>query len=217
MAINTPTALRQARTAILTNANDLIGDAELLLTHDRAARAYGFAHLALEELAKLPMLLRCAVELAVGRSVDWKTLNRRLRSHKDKVDVIHALDYFNANIRPDDSDVLEYRRRLKGTAALVGTKNVCLYADEIGGEYRRPADVISPDLAERILSFVRARRDYLARSESITRDKLEDVVQREAAQMLFRMVNEVVPATDAMKDAAVEFWLHNNSSINGAS
>jgi AbiV family abortive infection protein len=144
--IKTAEELVEARVSVLQNAEDLIADAELLLAHNRASRAYALAHLALEEVAKLVMLGRPALSAAAQRQVDWKQLNKRLRSHKAKVDVIHALDYMISDVRVDASDYAEYEQRIRETDALLRTKNRAIYSDELDGRYRRPNEVISPDL-----------------------------------------------------------------------
>ncbi len=54
------TQIFTASTKIMENAQELVEEAELLLEHDRNARAYALAHLATEELIKVQLLLPVA-------------------------------------------------------------------------------------------------------------------------------------------------------------
>ena len=139
--------IKQARQAILRNSRDLLRDAELLFENDRFPRAYVLAHLAAEEVAKLPMLVRAGLELAMGRDVDWRKLNRRLRDHGEKIDGIHTLWYFQEEVRLDDSDLERYRQRLRGTKAMLAAKNVGLYADLVDGRFVTPVEMVDREMA----------------------------------------------------------------------
>lgn len=69
---------------IYNNALELILDGELLLENKRLARAYLCFQIAIEELGKLPMINTVAIKKHNREKIDWKELNRRLRSHKKK-------------------------------------------------------------------------------------------------------------------------------------
>jgi hypothetical protein len=56
------------------------------------ARAYFLAHIACEELGKLPILAHLAVALKLGNAVDWKRVDRQLRSHDEKIKRVLFMD-----------------------------------------------------------------------------------------------------------------------------
>lgn len=66
------------------NANDLIEDGIILLENEKYSRSYLCFQIALEELAKLPMINSVAFKVFNKEKVDWKTLNKRLRDHHKK-------------------------------------------------------------------------------------------------------------------------------------
>ena len=63
--------IEDVRVKILDNARELLEDAELLLSHERFTRAYSLAHLASEEMTKLPMVCGVAISILRGEEVDW--------------------------------------------------------------------------------------------------------------------------------------------------
>ncbi len=69
---------------IYENGCDLLSDGLFLLDNKRYARAYLCFQIAIEEFSKLLMINTVAIKLYNNEEVDWKTLNRRLRSHQKK-------------------------------------------------------------------------------------------------------------------------------------
>jgi AbiV family abortive infection protein len=96
----------------LANAGELLDEPELLLENEHNARAYFLAHIACEEMAKSPMLYRVACELALDLAPDWRKLDRRPRDHQDKIRNVLTMDYFQSEIRADDSDPKDYEEDL---------------------------------------------------------------------------------------------------------
>jgi AbiV family abortive infection protein len=70
---------------IYGNACELLEEAELLYNHGKYARAYLCAHVAFEEFGKLPMLNSVAIDVFFGKKIDWKKLNKDIRSHHTKL------------------------------------------------------------------------------------------------------------------------------------
>ena len=73
------------RKTLLTNAADLIDEAELLRSNGRHARAFSLSVIANEEAAKIPILLKCAESLLAGVTPDWPKLHKALSSHSAKL------------------------------------------------------------------------------------------------------------------------------------
>jgi AbiV family abortive infection protein len=80
--------LTAARQTILCNAEDLLDDALLLLNERRYARSYAVSVLALEEMAKLAMVIGVKYSLEADKPADWKRFHERLLNHKDKLKLI---------------------------------------------------------------------------------------------------------------------------------
>jgi AbiV family abortive infection protein len=146
----------EACTKILENAHELMADAELLLGNGRYPRAFTTAHLALEELAKLPVLHTLAIELARGRRVDWHAVDRRLRNHEVKIKGDILMDFLRtAHIT--GANVESLFQRLHGASATNDLKNQSLYATQISDTFIKPSDVITEEIARATLEHTRAQ------------------------------------------------------------
>jgi AbiV family abortive infection protein len=84
--------IEQACETAYANARDLLEEADLLRAKDRCARAYFLAHIACEELGKLPILTTVAVSQQLGHEVDWVRIDRVLRSHGGKIKQVLFMD-----------------------------------------------------------------------------------------------------------------------------
>ena len=115
-----------AREKVFENAQALVEDAEILFSNHRYARAYALAHLACEELAKLPMLVTAGLELACGRRVDWKKLDKRFRSHSEKWHNLHIVDYTLSEIILNGKDCRDYLEAASKTGIITAAKNAAL-------------------------------------------------------------------------------------------
>lgn len=90
---------------IYENACELIDEAELLYKHQKYARSYLCSHSAFEEFGKIPMLHRAAIDIHMGEKVDWKSLNKRIRSHMDKISLSSlTIFYFDSLIKQNDTE-----------------------------------------------------------------------------------------------------------------
>jgi AbiV family abortive infection protein len=85
---------------IYENACELLDEAELLYNHQKYARAYSCAHIAFEELGKLPMLYSAAINVYNGKKTDWKYLNKRIRDHKRKISQSYGTVMFLNSVLP---------------------------------------------------------------------------------------------------------------------
>lgn len=73
-----------ANRKLVHNAQSLIAEAKLLAQAGHYPRAFALAQIAIEELAKIQMLLAAGSCIARGMAVDWKELDTRMRSHGEK-------------------------------------------------------------------------------------------------------------------------------------
>jgi hypothetical protein len=63
-------------------------------------------------LARRRLHYRVACELALDLAPDWRKLDRRPRDHQDKIRNVLTMDYFQSEIRADDSDLKDYAEDL---------------------------------------------------------------------------------------------------------
>jgi AbiV family abortive infection protein len=135
---------------IIQNARELVEESELLFNHGRYARAYTLAHLACEELAKVPMLTTAAVALTTGQSFEWDDLNRHFSNHQAKIVlgflVEDIFDWITGNQDPTITDqpsvglkdLVRDNNRLKNDSLYVGiTKDGFRKPSENGGSRLR--------------------------------------------------------------------------------
>ena len=113
--------IEAARELLISNATDLIDESNLLLKEKRYARSYTLAHIACEELSKIPMLVRAGTWVALGYRVDWKALDKRLKSHQAKVRQTAVLDFAHCAGTAADGDLVI--RLEKGLTRLMALLN----------------------------------------------------------------------------------------------
>jgi AbiV family abortive infection protein len=153
---------------VLENARDLIHDAETLLKAKRYARSYYLAHLACEEMAKIPMLIGAAVDILGGRRFDWTELDRRLHSHTEKIMGILVIDYFTDRKAENDPDIEKLKEDLERTKSYKKLKEHSLYTGLVEGRFKKPSELIHPGLAT---NLVKLAQDRLGFFESINLPK----------------------------------------------
>ena len=156
--------IEAARVKIRENAGELIEEAKLLFQHERYARSYCLAHLAIEELAKIPMIVTAGVKLAAGESVNWNKLGKRLSDHRRKINMIHIENYMASDFQLDNGDLTKLiSDREELTPKLNATKNASLYADFWGDSFEKPSEIFNRDLAQKRITD--AKELYAEREE----------------------------------------------------
>jgi AbiV family abortive infection protein len=169
--------IETARVKVLENARELVEEAELLLSNARFARAYALAHLACEEMAKLPMLLRAATDTLMGEEFDWPKLQRRLRSHHAKIRNILFTDYLVDQDVEGDADLKRLSEDLKRVPTYNKLKNWSLYADLSDDVFLKPSELISEGLATAYVKLGRSRLTFFETLELGTQGKIEQIVE----------------------------------------
>jgi AbiV family abortive infection protein len=157
----------EARKKILSNAEALLDEGRILSDHQRYPRAFALAHLACEELAKLPVLNTAALELLTGKKTDWQKIGRRLRSHKDKLTLTAGMDYLWDEVEADASDVRRYEEAISAIPEFNNLKNASLYAGTFHGSFRQPSEVINERLSMNMLQLASIRLTQYQRHEQV--------------------------------------------------
>jgi AbiV family abortive infection protein len=164
--------IESVRVKLLRNAESLFAESRLLYEHGFFSRAYTLAHICCEELAKIPMLVGNGLDLANGDEVDWKKLFRRLTAHKDKIEAMHANDYFRSEIMSDDSDLKRYEEALGTTPHLNNMKNNSLYAGLVDDVFLEPAEMVAEADAKELIAITEDRLRYFQMAEKASVGKI---------------------------------------------
>ena len=165
------------RALAFENACELIEEAELLFAHERYARSYTLAHLASEELAKLPTLALAAMDLTHGISVDWKKLDEQLRSHNSKLRGLLFLDFLGTEIDPNAKEISLPGKTVSRVELFNDLKNASLYSGVYLDSFYKPSAVFRQELALESLTAARNRRTTFAKVEEVTRGKTAELAQ----------------------------------------
>jgi len=151
--------------AIHENARVLVDDARLLLEADRIPRAYALAELAAEELGKLIMVSRTAIDVALGHPVDWARFRKRFQDHNPKAANIalldHILDGYIEAWRSGDAEAIRagegFAQAEQNAAVMPQAKNRALYVDYRAGRVLVPEASIPRAWAEKMVVGVAQR------------------------------------------------------------
>jgi AbiV family abortive infection protein len=147
--------IEQACKAAFANATELLDEAGLLRDAGRCARAYFLAHIACEELGKLPILAAAALGGQVG-DVDWQGIDRALRSHRSKIAQALFMDSIVGNQTLEQGKA-EYEADLGRMRVYTDLKNAALYSSLIEGRFLTPAEAVPCDFVDTFLTLARGR------------------------------------------------------------
>ncbi|HDR1920103.1 TPA: AbiV family abortive infection protein [Pasteurella multocida] len=137
------------------NAQQLCDESELLYQHKMFARSYALSHLAREEIGKSAMLFKVAIDCLLGNQIDWKKVDRRFRSHKEKIMNDRALTFLlfghmKAEGRKLDPNILFN----SGTVEYMNArKNASIYVDWMEGKFISPEESVSEQQSARNLDL----------------------------------------------------------------
>jgi hypothetical protein len=85
---------------------------------------------------------------------------------------MHVHDYFQSEIRADDSDVREHEAALKTTLHLNDMKNNSLYAGVVDSVFREPSEVVTQDDAIELINITNERLKYIQTVERTSFGKI---------------------------------------------
>lgn len=153
--------LCQGIVAVKDNAQELLDDAKILRANNKFARAYAAAYMACEENGKLSILLGAATQIVIGRPVDWKSTAKRFRSHDSKASqfmgLANAIPILESALKEGHKSVSMEELLVKAFVGVnVGPmlfqgRNASLYCDFVDGVFKRPSDVITSEIADRMI------------------------------------------------------------------
>jgi len=170
-------ALREWNQALLKNATDLLGEADLLFDAKRYARALALAHFAMEEMGKVVFLMSLAVDIALGDEPDWKVAEKVWSSHGYKFELFHIVDLVTqaqtATALVNDLGLLqELEFRLAGRPL----REMALYVDIDDGLVNVPSARFTEDVARLYLGTAFHTGKALVEVLAASSDRLERLV-----------------------------------------
>ncbi len=148
--------IEEACEAAFENAGALLEEADLMRSQKRCARAYYLAHIACEELGKLPILTALAVSVWMKADIDWAKIDRALRSHGYKIKQVLFMDSLQgesglrAGTEAYDADVKRLRM-------YTDMKNASLYSFYTDGRFLQPNDVITCEMFDKMRRLAEGR------------------------------------------------------------
>lgn len=184
------TQIDHGRKKVLENVIELIEEAEILFDKNKFARAYTLAHLAFEELAKIPIIGAAPNRIKNEDNYDWRKVRNKILNHKPKLNFsisfnleheesflkITGLKQFKLN------DVLEKMNNLK---------NASLYVGENKGLFKKPSDVITKTISENMIKISKEYCSFIKYYEQQLRGEYEKKLSEEEIQELMSQLNEV--------------------------
>lgn len=154
--------LRQLSEKAFQNACDLFDESLLLFKGKHFPRAYVLAHLASEELAKVPIIYDARVRLKGKEEIDWRHFKKRITGHQAKLQSIVLFDYMN-----DDVDLIRntgverYNKQLDFIKKYDLLKNMGLYSGYHENTVFKPSELFDSELTESMINLTKGRLESL--------------------------------------------------------
>jgi AbiV family abortive infection protein len=162
------------------NAAELLDEAKILHAHGKFARAYLVAHIAAEELARIPMTVSVGTQLVVGRGPDWKKFYRRTRSHLYKLRMLFSMGI----PRPTSDDRDEHFQHWQAVERLAQVhmkmKDHSFYVEKFDGTFQKPSEVVAE--AEASL-MIQSAEEWAREFASTAGKKLRDIGEPEVSTL----------------------------------
>jgi AbiV family abortive infection protein len=164
------------------NGDSLLNDAFTLGESKKFSRAYTLGQLAIEEFAKVPLLLSVLIERLEGNNVDYDKYEKTFKDHTLKTELgidweIAMWKHYKQETGKDFVDKLidksnEYRHQLK---ELNDLKNESLYVSIKDNEFQSPTEVFNEDKFNSIMGIASFRKIMLQRFTNINEKFIEEL------------------------------------------
>lgn len=148
----------------ISNSEDLISDADLLLDNNRWARAYTLFQLAIEEAGKAMDIYGSLLLGTFKDSEGQKMLTGNFKSHIKKagrarsITILWALQLFKNNDKSKGERILKSVLQEMGAANEINDyKNYSLYTSFIDNTYKNPREIITEKMVSVLRSLAKDR------------------------------------------------------------
>jgi AbiV family abortive infection protein len=166
----------------ISNSEDLISDADLLLDNNRLARAYTLYQLALEEAGKAMDIYRSLLFGTFKDNEGQKILKGNFKSHIKKAErartigIYWALQLFKSNNRSKGEEMLlSIFKEMKAAKEINDYKNYSLYTSFIDNTYKSPSEIITDKIVSVIRSVAKDRVVLIKQFFTIPSKKYEEM------------------------------------------
>ncbi|PFG56353.1 AbiV family abortive infection protein [Vibrio sp. ES.051] len=150
--------LKQLSEMAYQNACELLEESLILFNASRFPRAYVLAHLASEEIAKIPMIYGTRVRLKGKEKIGWKNFNKKLTGHQSKLRSIAQFDYMNDELDLiRNLDLKRYETQLDFVKKFDLIKNMGLYSGYHENTVFKPSDQFTLETAKSMISLTEGR------------------------------------------------------------
>jgi AbiV family abortive infection protein len=148
-----------------SNAEELLNEAFLLRNNKNWARAYSLSQLAIEELAKIPLLFDLLIKRINGYSIDYKEMNRNFLKHhlKTKLSIETEIAFYKLykiqhNAEWMDKIIRNAEEYINKIEKLNDYKNESLYVTIKGNNFQSPKEFINEEQFNNIYSTAMMRK-----------------------------------------------------------
>ncbi|MFO1206917.1 MAG: AbiV family abortive infection protein [Burkholderiales bacterium] len=123
-----------------------------------------------------------------GKTIDWKELDKTLRSHSAKLKGLLFFDLLGKGVEPTRKDIKVHRESLSRVDLFNEMKNASLYAGVYQGDLFKPNAVITEKCTTEMLTAARNRLEWYSKVEAITHDHLTELAKCQAYMRLLRIL-----------------------------
>lgn len=180
---------------ILSNADSLIDDANILLQHSKLSRAYTLFQLAIEEVGKAALVYGFLLFEDLENTETQKSFLWDFTDHKNK-----TLKSLGMELRlifiTDDENIkknilMDIENQIEHLAEMNNFKNYSLYTSLINGEFHVPSEIITKKHVEDIRSRADRRLASAKSHYSIDIDEFNEICQYVKSQDLSKLEEDV--------------------------
>jgi len=164
----------------LSNASDLITDAEILLNNNRFSRAYTLYHLSMEETGKASMLFFFLLHDDYKNPKEQKRILKEFRDHKLKTQAAMSIDMLVAYLIENKAikkklieNLQEQERNINHFNDL---KNNSLYTSFINNKFYKPSQVISEQRVKYLKFYAEIRLSAIQQFIEAGIENYDDIV-----------------------------------------
>ncbi|CAH0346979.1 AbiV family abortive infection protein [Bacillus sp. CECT 9360] len=182
--------LEDAYILVYENAKELLEESRLLFENKKYARSYTLAQIAIEELAKLPIIYQEATRSFFKESHDWKHFYKRLRSHESKNKMIFMYFRMILDLTGEEHPDFEFHKLEQTLKYFNDMKNASLYADIKNNKFTKPSIEIKKHTAKELLQLVEGMFDIFALPGFHIRGGMKKSLDHEGAKLKRAMFKE---------------------------
>jgi len=166
----------------ISNSEDLISDADLLLDNNRLARAHALYLLAIEEAGKAMDVYGSLLLGTFKDSEGQKTLKENFKNHLNKagrarsISILWAIQLFKNNNKSKGEEILQSVFQEMGAAKEINDyKNYSLYTSFIEDTYKSPREIITEKMACVIRNLAKDRVAFVKQFSMIPSKQYEEM------------------------------------------